>query len=93
MTTKKNQFETVARLKELTPLKREYDRLRKEVDELTGKHTTVFDYYGKTLVVGYDDTTTVKVDYKGLLEELGATPEIIEKYTTRTKVTRFKAVL
>lgn len=93
MNTKRQQYETVARLKELTPLKKEYDRLRKEIDEMTGKHTTVFDYYGKTLVVGYDDTTTVKVDYKGLLEELGATPELIEKYTTRTATTRFKAVM
>ena len=88
MNTKKEAFETVARLKELTPLKKEYDRLRKTVDEMTDKHTTVFDYYGKTLVVGYDETTAVKVDYKGLLEELGATPELIEKYTTRTATTR-----
>lgn len=93
MTTKREQYETVARLQELTPLKKEYDRLRKEVDKMTSKHTTVFDFYGKTLTVNYDDTTTVTVDYKGLLAELGATPEQIEKYTTRTATTRFKAVI
>lgn len=93
MATKKQQFETVKRLQELTAAKKEYDRLRKEVDKMTGKHTTVFEFYGKTLTVGYDDTTTVTVDYKGLLEELGATPELIERYTKRTATTRFKAVM
>ena len=93
MTTKKEQYETLERLAEASKWRKEYDRLRKIVDGWTDKQTTTFEYYNNTLTAAYESTTTTSIDYKGLLEELGATAEQVEKYTTRKATMRFKAVI
>ena len=89
----KRKHETLKMLKKAAKYKKMYDDLREDVDGWTHKQTTTFTYHGNTDTVVYEDTTDTRTDYKGLFAEFGVTKEDKERYTKRTPITRFKAVL
>lgn len=87
-------------VKELIDVIRQIDLLTLEASELKGSimgymqgHDTMVDEDGKELVKWTTGPVKETVDYDGLLEELKATPEQIEKYTTKKQGGRVFSVV
>lgn len=66
-----------------------YNKIRRTVDEFTGKCTGKWGDY----IVTYDDTTTSSTDWEAIAEALGMTVnEAKAKYTTKAPAKKFKGV-